>query len=458
MQSAMENSKPNNASIPAPLPPNVLDALARGWKIFPIAKGTKKECLTKWIHGGPGQEASNDLTQVEAWAETWPGCNWGLATGQASGVFIVDSDNPKGWKWASENGLTETRRVKSGSSTKQDAFHCYIEQPEGVKVKNSTGALHDGIDIRGDGGMVLLPGSLHPEGNFYTLVDDREPMKAPAFLIELVKKTEHDVDLSDLEPLTEAEKFYGLNVLRVECAKYADTPDGQWNNELNKLAFLAGRMVAAGVLTREEAEEKVSQSPTAAEYIAEDKRAFKRTFNSGFEGGEGKPWVPSLETPEEIFGAPVPKAAPMVRSLTVPDGTPNELTPEDFWAHLPSHKYINRYTRETYSADAINGHLSRFKLQLGMKPALWLDMFRAVHQMSWHPGYPEILEGMRSDNGVLKPEPTGRIFNRYRVPDAVGSEADASIWIDHIRKIYPTRRRLHHPMVCLSRSEPREED
>jgi hypothetical protein len=142
---------------------------------------------------------------------------------------------------------------------------------------------------------------------------------------------------------------------------------------------------------------------------------------------------------EENFGkAQVP--APMPRPLTVPDGTPNELTPDDFWAHLPSHKYINRFTRETYSVDAINGHLKRFTNGAcqGMKPATWLDIYRAVHQMSWHPGYPEIIEGMRSDNGVLKPEPTGRIFNRYRESDVIGSDGDASPWVNHIKRIYPT--------------------
>lgn len=137
------------------------------------------------------------------------------------------------------------------------------------------------------------------------------------------------------------------------------------------------------------------------------------------------------------LAAPESSAAAVGASLTVPSGTPDELTPDDFFAHLPSHKYINRHTREPYSVDAINGHLKRFGDILGMKPAAHLDMFRAVQQMSWHPGHPEIIEGMISDSGLLRPDPKGRIFNRFRPSDAVASEADPSVWVNHVRKIYP---------------------
>lgn len=128
---------------------------------------------------------------------------------------------------------------------------------------------------------------------------------------------------------------------------------------------------------------------------------------------------------------------PVTGSLTVPSGSPSEMTPDDFWAHLPSHKYYNRGTREPYSVDAINGHLRRFSDGLGMKPAAYLDMFRAVQQMSWHPGYPEIIEGMVSDNGTLRADPKGRIYNRFRESDAVASNADPSPWVNHMRHIYP---------------------
>jgi hypothetical protein len=123
-------------------------------------------------------------------------------------------------------------------------------------------------------------------------------------------------------------------------------------------------------------------------------------------------------------------------AMTVPSGTPDELMPDDFYAYLPTHSYINRRTREFLSVDAVNGHLRRFGDSLGMKPAAWLDMFQAVHQMSWQPSRPEIIDGMIADNGYLRPDPTGRIYNLYRPSDAVASDADASPWVEHVRRLY----------------------
>jgi hypothetical protein len=131
------------------------------------------------------------------------------------------------------------------------------------------------------------------------------------------------------------------------------------------------------------------------------------------------------------------KSSGVPAPLTVPAGTPDELTPEDFWAHLPTHTYINRRNRESYSVEAVNGHLKRFSDQLGMKPALWLDMFRAVQQMSWQPGHGEIIEGMVAIAGILKPDVKGRILNLFHPSDAVASEGDASPWLDHVRRLYP---------------------
>jgi hypothetical protein len=49
-----------------------------------------------------------------------------------------------------------------------------------------------------------------------------------------------------------------------------------------------------------------------------------------------------------------PGALPPV--LAAPSGTHHELVPEDFYAYLPTHSYINRRTREFFSVDAVNGH------------------------------------------------------------------------------------------------------
>jgi hypothetical protein len=126
-------------------------------------------------------------------------------------------------------------------------------------------------------------------------------------------------------------------------------------------------------------------------------------------------------------------------ALTVPSGTPDELTPEDFWAILPTHSYINTRTGEFHGVDAVNAHLKRFTEGScqGFKPAAWLDMFRVCHQMSWQPAEPQIIEGMVSKDGYLEPDPKGRIYNLYRPSKAVPTEDDASPWLNHVRALFP---------------------
>jgi Family of unknown function (DUF5906) len=146
----------------------------------------------------------------------------------------------------------------------------------------------------------------------------------------------------------------------------------------------------------------------------------------------------SAGTPGAL-SAGTPGAASMPPALTVPSGTPDELTPEDFWAILPTHSYINTRTGEFHGVDAVNAHLKRFTEGIcqSFKPAAWLDMFRVCHQMSWQPAHPQIIDGMVSKDGYLEPDPKGRIYNLYRPSKAVPTEDDASPWVNHVRALFP---------------------
>jgi hypothetical protein len=286
----------NNENQPSTyISPHVFDAVRRGWKVFPIALGTKDVCLTTWTHGGEGQRASSDPEQLEKWFPRWGRTNFGLATGEKSDVFVLDTDNPKAYEYALSKGWTNTRVVKSGSSTKQCAYHFYFKQPKGFKVKTSGGELFPDLDVRGDGGMVLLPGSLHPDGNFYELLIDMEPADAPADLLEAVEKEEEKppIDLSGLDPLTAAQKQLALEALSRACGRYANIGDGPWNIGLTKLTFFVGTLIARDVLTWEQAEARIMAIPTAATYYAQKPRTVKNNINRGLLRGMNRPWDPT---------------------------------------------------------------------------------------------------------------------------------------------------------------------
>jgi hypothetical protein len=170
-----------------------------GWPIFPVYAIREGRCMCRdGVNcNAPGKHprlrngvkgASADPVQILAWFNTYPGCNWGVATGEASGVWVLDIDqhDTDGVAslnaWQAEQGATlpQTFTVYTGGG----GWHLYFLM-EGA-IGNRGGVL-PGIDVRGTGGYVLLPGSNHLSGRPYVTHTFRRPAVAPRRLLDLVQ-------------------------------------------------------------------------------------------------------------------------------------------------------------------------------------------------------------------------------------------------------------------------------
>ncbi len=92
----------------------------------------------------------------------------GIACGAASGGFVViDADDGKGGvqSYASVAGLVpaDAPRVVTGAG-----FHDYVLVPQGQPIPSRAIGVLPGLDILGEGGYVVAPPSLHPNGRLYT--------------------------------------------------------------------------------------------------------------------------------------------------------------------------------------------------------------------------------------------------------------------------------------------------
>jgi hypothetical protein len=106
----------------------------------------------------------------------------------------------------------------------------------------------------------------------------------------------------------------------------------------------------------------------------------------------------------------------------------------DFYAYLPQHSYIYVPTREMWPAASINAHLEPIE---GIKPSLWLDQNRAIHQMTWAPLPHMLIRGRLVLDGWVETADNVTCFNLYRAPALkLGIAANAKPWIDHVRKLY----------------------
>ena len=155
---------------------NAVYALAALGPVLPCIG--KRPLISNGVHG-----ASRDLNVIDGWLNRWPGCNIALATGS---VVVIDLDGDQGQQsfvdlQTDVKPLPATLEVRTGNGR-----HLYFlsDQPIG----NSVGKLGPGIDVRGHGGYVVAPPSLHPDtGKAYRFVDADVPLaELPVSIADLL--------------------------------------------------------------------------------------------------------------------------------------------------------------------------------------------------------------------------------------------------------------------------------
>ncbi len=159
----------------------------RGWPVFPCAPREKKP-LTP--HGC--RDATVDPEQIRAWWQRWPDANIGLATG-GCGLVAIDIDPGKGGTdtWAELRRRLDIDDGTVTAVTGGGGKHLLYRAPEGIRIPNSVGKLGAGVDVRGDGGYIVVPPSVHPNGTPYRWEtgyspDDRGPLPLPQPLLRLL--------------------------------------------------------------------------------------------------------------------------------------------------------------------------------------------------------------------------------------------------------------------------------
>ena len=155
---------------------------ARGYAVLPLHTVIESKCSCgKSDCASPGKhplnphgvrEATCDPEQIRAWWQQWPWANIGIATGQRSGLAVIDVDPRNGGlDHLAELNLPETLTAQTGGQ----GYHFYFRQ-RGPLPK---GKLAPGIDMQADGGYVVAPPSLHLQGEYRWLVEC-EPVDLPA--------------------------------------------------------------------------------------------------------------------------------------------------------------------------------------------------------------------------------------------------------------------------------------
>jgi len=142
---------------------------ARGWRVFPL---TRSKVPFKGTHGH--LDASSDGATVEQMFAEHPGANVGLATGD---LVVFDADGLAGTEKFKALGAPKTLIAR----TPRGGLHFYYRAPPSVTIRCHNDPRAEkggpGLDIKGEGGYVLLPPSADRQGRQYQWAN-AEPIAA----------------------------------------------------------------------------------------------------------------------------------------------------------------------------------------------------------------------------------------------------------------------------------------
>jgi putative DNA primase/helicase len=219
--------------------PVLLDAAlayaARGWPVFPCHTPVGEGCSCRQQCGRIGKhprwayatrhglkDATADEATIRSWWQRWPQANIAIATGAVSGLVVLDDDSYKGGDESlRELEQTYTPVPETVLSLTGGGGVQYFFQPPGIPVKNGVESLGVGLDIRGDGGYVIAPPSLHASGKRYVWEvlhepDDTPLAPMPAWLLALCQETTRRETVDAGAPIPDGQR--GGALFKLGCA------------------------------------------------------------------------------------------------------------------------------------------------------------------------------------------------------------------------------------------------
>ncbi len=187
-----------------------------GFAVFPLKPRSKAPATSNGF-----KSATTDLQQINTWWDSTPLYNIGIATGAASrGLLVLDLDEDD------KNNKHGPEEVRKWLAQRKTDF------PRTAMVKTGRGGIHmlyygrggnrsnllSGVDVRGEGGYIVAPPSVHPNGNTYEWLCPFPPPIAAA------NETVYDF-------IRQTDSFGGSRGLQLELS----IPEGQRTDAMIKL-------------------------------------------------------------------------------------------------------------------------------------------------------------------------------------------------------------------------------
>jgi hypothetical protein len=258
-----------------------LDYAAHGFMVFPCLPRSKHPAFP----GGFKNGTTNPAT-IRRWWLARPDYNIGIRTGIASSLWVLDVDG--------HDGATSLRRIETTYGPLPDTLisvtreGCHFWFCYTGPIPSSVGRIGPGLDVRGDGGYVLAPPSIHPDGLRYRWNNNRPLAVAPDWLVVLTRKPVPKPITNMIALPSGPGRTYGQAALDYEVADLARTLKGGRNHALNRASFRLHQLVAGGELDAAEVRHRLIGAATANGLMSDPEdgpRSVQATIASGARAG-----------------------------------------------------------------------------------------------------------------------------------------------------------------------------
>lgn len=224
-------------------------ALARGWRLTPL--NGKVPVLKDW----PNKRPSVDELAVHAAG----GGNVGVVCGAASGLVVIDLDGDMEQHADMMARMPRTVTAITGSGGRHLYFKCH----NGAAIGNSASKIAHHLDVRGDRGAAVYPGSCHPDtGALYHWMDGHGPddiplAELPGWIIEALAPKPAPMPTApatprQASPANGRRDAYVEAAIQGECEAVRCATEGTRNARLNEAALkLASLGLPDDVITAE---------------------------------------------------------------------------------------------------------------------------------------------------------------------------------------------------------------
>lgn len=273
--------------------PAALRYVGLGWAVFPLAPRAKRP-HTHLAAAGVKDASRDEETARHRW-RLEPTANVGIACGAPSGVDVLDVDGPDG-----EAALAELERQHGPLPPTIEALtargrHLYFRADD--RVTNSARKLGAGLDTRGQGGYVVAPPSLHPNGRRYAwrpghAPGEREIAPWPSWVVEVFAPSRGMSLVGHMREAKDHVRAWAESFAERKAEELAAERKGSRNGALNRSTYACAGLEHCG-LARSFVHRLFLDACTRNGLIEDDgRRAFEATFASGWNAGRGEPWEP----------------------------------------------------------------------------------------------------------------------------------------------------------------------